>query len=417
LHLHINHTVCINKYKDWLLPKVKAMLTYLPLIVRNLLRHRRRSVLTVASIAVSLCLLGVLLALYRALFYTGDTTPGQARRLVVHHKIALTQDLPLAYEATIAQTPGVQAVTSLRWFGGTYRDPGDPKTRFAQFAIEPKTLFAVYPEFHIQASEKQAFVSQKTACVASRDLANRLGWKLGERIPLVGTLLPVNLELTLAGIFDGPTGNPVLYFNADYLRDSLPAGDPRRDMVQQYYVEASGKDAVWDIARQIDDSFADSPYPTRSEPEQAFLLSFVSFLGNLKLFLAAISGAVTFTLLLISANMLSMSVRERTREVGILKTLGFTSGEILGMVAGEAGVIAVIGGLLGCLAAAGLCAAIAGAMRSAPGFVSIVRGLALSPFLVAVTLAAALVIGLASSVAPGLYAARISILEAIRYEG
>ena len=394
------------------------MTVHLPLIFRNMLRNRQRSALTVASMAISLCLLGVLLALYRALFYGGDPTPGQAKRLVVHHKIALTQDLPVAYEHRIRQIPGVLAVTNLRWFGGTYKDPGDPKNRFGQFAIEPQSLFDVYPEFKISGSERQAFLSQKTACVASQALADRLGWRPGERIPLVGAaMLPVTLELTLAGVFDNPDRNPVLYFNWHYLHDSLPLGDPHHDMIQQYYVEADNKDAVSDIARQIDATFDDSPYPTKTEPEQAFMLSFVSFLGNLKLFLAAIFSAVMITILLISANMLSMSVRDRTREVGTLKTLGFSSGEILGMVMGEATLIALVGGLVGCGLAAGLCTGIGAAMRNAPGFVSIVRGLSLSPLIVTLTLSIALLIGTASSVVPGLYAARTSIVDALRYNG
>jgi putative ABC transport system permease protein len=372
-----------------------------------------------ASVAVSICLVGVLFALTRALFFGGETTPGQAKRVVVHHKIALTQDLPVADEQTIQKIPEVHAVTSLRWFGGTYKDPRDPKNRFAQFAIEPLTLFEVYPEYQISPAQKSAFVSQKTACVASRPLADKLGWKPGERITLVGSMVPAALELTLAGVFDPPSGDTssVLYFNRDYLRDSLPSADSRRDMVQQFYIEADSKDAVPDITQRIDEAFAESPYPTKSEPEQAFLLSFVSFLGNLKLFLTAICGAVTFTLLLITTNMLSMSVRERTREVGILKTLGFADSEILGMVVGEATLIVLAGGLLGCALAAGLSAAIASTMRSAPGFVSVVRGLSLSPIVAGLTMSLALLVGLVSSIPPGLYAARASIVEALQYNG
>jgi putative ABC transport system permease protein len=388
------------------------------LVLRNTFRNRRRSSLTVASMAVSLCLLGVILALYRALFYGGETTPGQAKRIVVHHKIALTQELPVAYEQKIRQIPGVHAITSLRWFGGTYKDPGEPKNRFGQFAIEPASLVEVYPELKISVDGKDAFVLQKTACIASRALADRLGWKLGERIPLVGAaFLPVTLDLTLVGIFDNPERTAVLYFNRDYLRDSLSAGDSHRDMVQQYYVEADNKDAVPDVGQQIDAMFGESPYPTKSEPEQAFMLSFVSFLGNLKLFLAVIFAAVAFTILLISGNMLSMSVRERTREVGVLKSLGFSSGEVLGMVVGEANLIALAGGLIGCGFAAALCMAMAGAMRGMPGFTSVVNGLSISPLILSVTLAIALLIGSVSALAPGLNAARTSILDALRYNG
>src|SRR5215469_11706816 len=224
--------------------------SYLPLIFRNMLRDGRRTAFSMASVAVSICLLGLLLALTRALFFGGDSTPGQAELLVVHHKIALTQDLPLGYEHTIEKIPGVRAVSSLRWFGGTYKDSRDPNNRFAQFAIEPKTLFEVHPEYRISQTEKDQFVAQKTGCVASRPLAEKLGWKLGERITVVGGMLPARLELTLAGIFDPPRGDTssVMYFNRDYLRDSLPPGDPQRDMVQQFYVVAEAKDAVSDIA-------------------------------------------------------------------------------------------------------------------------------------------------------------------------
>ena len=393
--------------------------SYPSLVFRNMFRNGRRTAFTVASVAVSICLVGLLFALTRALFFGGDSTPGQAKRVVVHHKIALTEDLPLGYEQTIEKIPGVRAVTSLRWFGGTYKDSRDPNNRFAQFAIEPKTLFDVHPEYQISQTEKDQFVAQKTACAASRPLAERLGWKLGERITVVGGMVPATLELTLAGIFDPPRDDTssVIYFNRDYLRDSLPPGDPHRDMVQQFYVEAEAKDPVSDIAQRIDDAFAQTPYPTKSEPEQAFMLSFVSFLGNLKLFLSAICGAVIFTLLLITTNMLSLSVRERTREVGILKTLGFSDVEILGMVAGEATAIASVGGLIGCGLSAALTAALASAMRSAPGFVSVVSGLSVSPAVAALTVFLAILIGFVSSIAPGVYAARTSIVQALRYNG
>jgi putative ABC transport system permease protein len=240
---------------------------------------------------------------------------------------------------------------------------------------------------------------------------------VGDHIPLAGVSSPVNLDLTLAGIFDNPDRNPILYFNWEYLRDSLPAGDLHRDMIQQFYVEAENKDVASDIPGQIDAMFTDSPYPTKSEPEQAFMLSFIAFLGNLKLFLAVIFGAVTFSILLISGNMLSMSVRERTREVGILKSLGFSSGEILGMVVAEANIIAIAGGLLACVFAFLLCTAFAQAMRNAPGFASIVSGLRLSPLIALLTMTAALLIGTVSSLLPGFNAARISIVEAVRDNG
>src|SRR5208337_3961706 len=237
--------------------------------------------------------------------------------------------------------------------------------------IEPLQLFDVYPEFTMPQAEVRAFQELKTACIASQTLADKLGWKVGERIVLVGDGTPVTLELTLAGIFDSPEHTVVLYLNRDYLQDSLPPGDPRNNMVQQYYLEADSKADVPRVASAVDALFANSPAPTMTESEHAFLLSFVSFLGNVKLFLLAISGAVTFTILLVSANTISMSARERIREVGILKTLGFSSSEVVGMIVGESALIGLAGGLIGCMIATLLCSGIAQLAKQGSPFVQV----------------------------------------------
>src|SRR5262249_14053708 len=287
---------------------------YLSLITRNCFRNRRRSLLTISSLAVSLCLLGLLMAMYRALFFEGEQSPAQALRLVTHNKVSLAQPLPASTEQKIQQIPGVQSVSVRQWFGGTYRDARDTRNFFARFAVRPEKLFQIYSELRIPEDQKQAFMHERTACVASRDLASKFGWNTGERIALAGDLWATNLELTLVGIFDDRDHNEVLFFNHDYLRESLPASDPNRDLIYQIMVQAQRPQDVAGISRAIDDLFANSPYPTKTESEQAFVLSFVSFLGNLKLFLLAIGGAVTFAILLVSANTLSMSIRERIRE-------------------------------------------------------------------------------------------------------
>ncbi len=168
-------------------------------ILRNSLRSKRRTLLTIASIAVSLCLLAVLMALYRALFLAPDPIPGETLRLIVHHKVSLTQELPLAYEEKIERIPGVKAVTSLRWFGGVYKDARDPKNQFARFGIEPAQFFDVHPEITMPQEQRLAFQKQKTACIASRSLAEKLGWTIGERITIVGDMLPVHLPRELSG--------------------------------------------------------------------------------------------------------------------------------------------------------------------------------------------------------------------------
>jgi putative ABC transport system permease protein len=393
------------------------MRDYLLFILKNALRSKRRAFLTMASVALSFCLLAVLMALYHALFMAPPATPGQALRLVVHHKVSLTQDLPLSYENKIAAIPGVKDLTSLRWFGGTYRDARDPKNNFAQFGIEPDHLFSVYPEFRMPQDQIAAFEQQKTACIASRALADKLGWKIGERINLVGTTTPVTLELTLVGVFDDPGDTEVLYFNRAYLQDSLPRTDPRHDMVQQYYLETDSKNDVATVASAVDATFAESPAPTRTENEHAFMLSFVSFLGNVKLFLLAIGGAVTFTILLVSANTISMSVRERIREVGILKTLGFSSTEVLALILSESVFIGLVGGVVGCAIAVALSLGIAQAAHHGSAYVQSLRSFSMTPLSALLTVLAAILVSAASAFFPALSAARAPIVESLRHTG
>lgn len=393
------------------------MRDYLFFIIKNALRSKRRAILTMASVALSFCLLAVLMALYHALFLSAPATPGQALRLVVHHRVSLTQDMPLSYEQKIAAIPGVKDVTSLRWFGGIYKDARDPRNNFAQFGIEPSHLFNVYPEFSMPQDQIAAFEQQKTACIASRALATKLGWKIGERITLTGTLMPTNLELTLVGIFDNPADTEVLYFNREYLQDSLPASDPRNGMVQQYYVETNSADDVASVASAIDRLFAESPAPTRTESEHAFMLSFVSFVGNVKLFLLAIGAAVTFTILLVSANTISMSVRERIREVGILKTLGFSSSEVLTMILSESAFIGLVGGIVGCAIAVFLSLGIAQAAHHGSPYVQSLRSFSLTPLSALLTIVAALAISAASALVPAISAARRPIVESLSHTG
>jgi putative ABC transport system permease protein len=388
------------------------MLRLVPLVVTNGWRNRRRSVLTVASLAASVCLLCVLTSIYRVLFFGGDSTPAQALRFITHHKVSLAQPLPIGYVRQIQQVPGVKAATAWQWFGGSYRDARDPRNFFARFAVDALQTFRVWSDYVIPQDQRLAFESQRTACVASRALANKLGWKLGERITIIGDSFPVSLDLSLVGIFDGGENSEILYFNHDYLRESLPAGSARRDLVSQVMVRVEHPGDAPQVAEKIDRLFENSPDPTTTESERAFLLNFVSFLGNFKLFLAAICGAVTFTILLVSGNTLSMAVRERIREIGILKALGFAPSTILGMILGEAVVIALAGAAIGCLMAGLLCGAI---RQSAPPFIPGIRTLAVTPFIAFMSLSFALLIGLVSALLPALGASRASIISSLRH--
>ena len=388
------------------------MFRYLSLMFKNSQRNRRRSALTIISIGMSLCLLGVLGALYRGLFLA-PPTPGQELRLVVHHKVSITQPLPFSYESKIRQIPGVREAMVWQWFGGSYKDARDQKNFFARFCVEPDQFFRVRPEIVLPDDQQKAFQHLRTAAIASADLAARMNWKVGEKIFLTGDIFPVNPELTLVGIFADPNTSETLFFSQIYLREMLGNGNPRQDQIGSFQVQVERADMVPSVARQIDDLFANSTAPTKSESEQAFVLQFASFLGNVKVFLMSICAAVTFTVLLVSANTMAMSVRERVREVGIMKTLGYTPGTILFLILGEAGVLSLLGGVIGLLLAVGL----TGVVRNGPSFIQAMKTLTITPDVGAALLLAAVVIGIASSFIPAFNASRTPILDSLRNSG
>ncbi len=388
------------------------MFRYLSLMFKNSLRNRRRSALTIISIGMSLCLLGVLGALYRGLFLA-PPNPGQELRLVVHHKVSITQPLPYSYEAKIRQVPGVREATVWQWFGGTYKDARDQKNFFARFCVEPDKFFKVRPEIGLPVDQQQSFEHLRTAAIASSDLAKRMNWKIGEKIFLTGDIFPVNPELTLVGIFEDPNTSETLFFSQIYLREMLGISNARQDMVGSFQVQVERADQVYAVAKAIDEMYANSTAPTKSESEQAFTLQFVSFLGNVKVFLMSICAAVTFTVLLVSANTMAMSVRERIREVGILKTLGYTPGTILFLILGEAGVLSLLGGAIGLL----LAVALTGVLRNGPSFIQAMKTLTITPDVGGALLLLSFVIGVASSFIPAFNASRTPILESLRNSG
>jgi putative ABC transport system permease protein len=383
------------------------MFRYLPLIIKNGLRNRRRSILTICSVAASLCLLGVLMAIYHA-FYFGQATPEQALRLVTRNKISLATVMPISYRQKILQIPGVREAMVTQWFGGIYKEP---KNVFARFAIEPSRIFMLYPEYKTSEEEKKAFQRERSACMVGRAVADKYNIKLGDRVTLKGDIFPVTLELTTRAIYDSTENNESLYFNLDYLFESLPAG--RRDFAGTFTILADNPDSVPRIAKAVDDSFSNATIQTRTESEQAFQLSFIAFLGNVKMFLLSICGAVTFTILLVSANTMAMSVRERVREVGVLKTLGFTNASILGIILGEAAFLSLIGGVIGCLMAVGLTYLV----RQAPAFILQLKTLTLEPSVAGLILLVGVFIGVASAFIPAWNASRTPILDSLRYSG
>lgn len=383
------------------------MLRLGPLILRNVFRNRRRSLLTLASTAISLGLLTLLMALYQAFFYGEAVTPWESRWIISRHRVSLTQPLPASHFQRIRSVPGVDEVSSWTWFQGTYKDP---KNFFARFAVDADRIFDVRRDLTMPAAQLAAFKRQRTACAVGRKLAEQYGMKIGDRVTIVGDIYPVTLELTVAGIFEHPVNSECLLFHREYLTELLPTTSKDRDAVGTYFILVSTPDDAPRVARAIDAMFENSPYPTRTETVQEFGRSFLAFLGNVKLFLAAICGAVTFTILLVSANTMAMAVRERTREMAILRTLGYTPGEILQLVLGESVVISLVGGVAG-LGLGWLLWRLLAVIAQGFGATGI-RWQAAT-----IVLGMAAIIGVFAALVPAMVASRKNLVEAMRFAG
>jgi putative ABC transport system permease protein len=267
------------------------MLRLAPLILRNVLRSRRRSLLTLASAAVSLAVLGLLVALYQGFFFSEQSSPSEALRLITRHKVSLTNPLPASHQARIAAIDGVEAVSAWSWFQGIYKD-NKPENFFARFAVDPDLIERVRVDYVAPKEQWQAFQRNRTGCAIGRKIAEQHGIKLGDRINITGDIYPVNLELTVEMIYDHPKNTECLMFHRQYLDELLKANGGDADTVGTYAILARSPDDVHRVAKAIDAMFENSPYPTKTETEREFGLSFMAFLGNIKLYLAAVCAAI-----------------------------------------------------------------------------------------------------------------------------
>jgi len=377
-------------------------------ITKSAFRNRRRSILTALSIAFSLLLLTVMMTVWRH-FYVEQASAQAAQRLITRHRVSLTESLPIYYRDKMRAVPGVVAVAPTQWFGGLYKDE-KPENFFAQFGTDPQTIFTVMTDYKIPADQLADWQRDQAGAVVDSELAKKFGWEIGDRVVLKGTIFPVDPELTIRGIFTAPQPTITMYFNWKYVEEAVSFAKGRAGT---FNILADSPDDVPKVASSIDALFHNSPEPTKTESEKAFQLDFINSLGNVKAFILSIAFAVVFATLLVSANTMAMSIRERTREVAVLKTLGFTRPTILGLYVGEAIAIALIGGILGCL----LAVVLVTGMAHAPGMGFFFLGLAVKfqTFVLAVFVAAT--VGLLSAVVPAYHAAKLDIVEGLRYLG
>jgi putative ABC transport system permease protein len=375
-------------------------------VTKNAFRNKRRSILTVLSIAFSLLLLTLMMTIWHA-FYMDEGSAESAERLVVRHRVSLTFSLPGFYREKIRAVPGVVAVVPVSWFGGIYKDQ-KPENFFAQFGTDPEEFFKVFRDIQMPDEQRIAWSRDRQGVIVDDTLASKYGWKLGDRIVLQGTIYPVDLELYVRGIFKSYPDNKSVYFNTKYVEEAVSFF---KGHAGTFSILVDSPGDVSRVASTIDDMFRNSPQPTKSESEKAFGLEFVAMMGNVKAFILMICSAVLFATLLVSANTIAMSIRERTKEVAVLKTLGFTRQSVLGLFVSEAVALAVAGGAIGIVLAYLLVFMVSHSPMMSFFPLKVTSGM----WAIAIGLSA--LVGLVSSLVPSYHASQINIVDGLRHIG
>ncbi|HWI18821.1 MAG TPA: FtsX-like permease family protein [Vicinamibacterales bacterium] len=318
---------------------------FLPLLWSSLWRKKIRTIFTLLSVFIAFLLFGLLMTI-RGAFSFGVDIAG-LDRLVLIHKVALIMPLPVSYKERLAAMEGVSIASHQTWFGGVYQDPAN---FFAQMVVEPEPFMKIYPEYVIPDDQVKAWLADRQGAIVGVDLAKRFGWKIGDRIPITGTIWQPKQgqtwEFNIVGMYDGAAGvdKTQFFFRYDYLDENRAAGE---GLVGWYVVKIADPSQAQQMGARFDAMFANSSAETKTTTEKGFVEGFAKQVGDIGAIMIAILVAVLFTMLLVAANTMAQSVRERTSEIGVLKTLGFSNASILSLILGESVLIAVLGGSLG----------------------------------------------------------------------
>jgi putative ABC transport system permease protein len=381
---------------------------YFPLIWKNLWRRKLRTFFTVLSVLVSFLLFGILSAVDTA--FTSGVEVSGADRLLTIHKVSLIQPLPISYFGRIQAVEGIEKATYMSWFGGIYQDP---KNFFGQMAVDHETFLDLYPEYILPPEQKAAWLANRSGVIIGRTLADRFGFKVGDKIPIQATIYrKVDgsdlWEFTVSGIYQGAeqaTDTSSMYFRYDYLNEGMGGS---LGIVGWYVLKITDPSKAAEVGKRVDALFANSQAETKTQTEKAFAQSFADQVGNVGAIVRWVLTAVFFIMLLVTGNTMAQAVRERTSELAVLKTLGFSRPVVLGLVLAESVAIAVLGGGLGLLFALGVIPAMAKALQAfLPVFFLPPRDLVLGVALV-------LLFGIASGLLPAVQAMRLRIVEALR---
>jgi putative ABC transport system permease protein len=381
---------------------------FLRLLLTNVFRNRRRSILTVTSIAVSLFLVATLLTVLSEL-EDPLQTPASALRLICRHRVSMTNFLPKAHRLKISQVEGVESVIGSVWFGGVYKDP---KNFFAQFAVDVDQFFEIYRDLSLAPEQRAVFLQDRTGAIVGEKLAAKYGWQQGDRITLRGARFEFDPELTIRGIYSGGGDDgSILYFHWDYFNEAVKDSvGPWADSAGFYIIKARSAEVVPQIAAAVDAGFRDTSAPTKTECEQAFVLGHVAMIGNVRLLVAGVSSAVIFTVVLLAANSMAMSIRERAREIGILKALGFRRSQVLALLLGESVALSMSGALIGSLGARFVYAN----LRMATVSIGMIQRFVVTPGTLVACAATGLLVGLIAAGIPAWRAANRPVVTALR---
>jgi putative ABC transport system permease protein len=379
---------------------------YLNLVLKSARRSKRRTALTMMSVAIAVFLFAALQAVLDG--FDAVAAASSSTRVVTIRSTSLMFMMPTSHGEIIKSTPGVRDVTFASWFGGIYKDP---KNFFGQFAVDPESYLRMYPEIILSPEDKRAFLEDRTGCIVGDGLIKRFGWKLGDRIvltpgiPYYGTQ---DYTFTIRGVYKAGSSavdNQSMMFHWKYADERGVA----KGQVGWYVAEIANPDQAAQVALEIDQKFSNSPYETKTDTEKAFSASFGKMLGNLNLLLGSVALAVVITTLFVAANTMAMSVRERTTEIAVMRTLGFPAAMIFMLVVGEGLVVSILGGALGAAAAR---LTINGEFLSMSG--GFIPAFGVSNWNVVVGLGLSALIGVLAAVIPAGMASRLKIVDALR---
>lgn len=383
---------------------------FIKLVLKNIFRARLRSTLTIVGLVVAIVAFGLLQTVVDA-WYAGSDAASSSR-LISRNAISLVFSMPLSYKDKVRAVQGVKTVSYSNWFGGIYKEP---KNFFAQFAVDHETYFDLYPEFLLKPDELLAFKRDRSGALVGRGLADLYGFKVGDVVPIQGTIYPGTWQFTVRGIYEGKDESTItrqFYFHWDYLNEEIKKLYPRRaDQIGVLILGVSDPSRTADISKAVDDEFRNSLAETLTETEKAFQLSFVAMTETIVVAIRIVSFVVIFIIMAVVANTMAMTARERLGEYATLKVLGFSPAFVAGLIFAESMALS----LLGCLLAIALTFPVAQAFGAATAQLFAV--FKVSALTVLMQLGCALVVGIAAGIAPGLRAANVRIVDGLRSIG